>query len=872
MASYLLGIRGRLVLLALAAAVPALLAVLYSAYTQYEQAAEEAEAQVLRFAEVIASREQHMIDEARSVLALLSRNARIAGEDPERCSAMLREMHVSGVVNPSTLLVISVVTPEGDIYCSTAPDAERGNVADRTYFRQVLETRQFTMGGILVGRASNMPTVPVAYPILDVTGAVSAVLVAGINLPELAHAVPGLPQDAAVTLLRGDGLVLGHYPNPDELVARTFPDAPLVKALPLATPALITELPGLEGVQRIYAIQRLAAGGTVLYVTVGFPTGAVASGAAKVALTGGVAAAVMAAVAAVLLGRILGHGLVFRSIRALSVAAERLSKGDFSARVPIASPRDELGSVAAGFNAMAEALAERDTALRESEQRYRDVVDLIQVGVWMHLDGRVVFANEGTARMLGVASPAELIGRDAMSLIHPDDRERAIERTRLMIVEGQVQLPLAELRLHRADGRAVLVEAQAMRFVRDGKVHVLATARDVTAQREAEEQLRQAQKMESLGRLTGGIAHDFNNILTIILGSLDNILPQTPPQLQRSIGNALKAAERAATLTQRLLAYSRRQALDPEALDVNLLVTSVDDMLRRTLGEDIEIVVQLLPSVWPILADKAQVENSLINLVVNARDAMPDGGKLIIETANVHLDEGYAERNAEVTPGDYVMLAVTDTGTGMDPEVAEHAFEPFFTTKPPGKGTGLGLSMIYGFAKQSGGHLKIYSEIGHGTTVRLYLPRAVGVSEESRLPAPATEDLVGGETILVVEDDDAVRNLVVAQLESLGYHVIEAANGRAAQEILRLGVPIDLLFTDVVMPGGITGRKLAEDAAQERPGLRTLFTSGYTENSIVHQGRLDPGVNLLSKPYKKRDLAQKVREVLDAPVSMDAVS
>ncbi len=867
MASYLLGIRGRLVLLALAAAVPALLAVLYSAYTQYEAATEEAEAQVLRFAEVIASREQQMIDEARSVLALLSRNARIADQDAERCSAVLREMHDSGVVSASTLKVISVVRPDGDVYCSTGPVSERGNVADRAYFRQVLETRQFTMGGIVIGRTSNTPTVPVAYPILDVAGAVSAVLVAGINLPELALAVPGLPKNAAVTVLRADGLVLGHSPNPDELLAQTFPDAPLVKALPLATPSVITELPGLDGVGRIYAIQRVAAGGTVLYVTVGFPTGAVASGAAKVALTGGVAAAVMAAAAAILLGRVLGHGLVFRSIRALSVAAERLSKGDVSARVPIASPRDELGSVAASFNAMAEALAERDTALRESEQRYRDVVDLIQVGVWIHSDGRIVFANDCTARMLGAASPAELIGRDMMSLIHPDDRERAMARTRLLTVEGQPQLPLTELRLNHLDGRAILVEAQAMRFVRDGKVHVLATARDVTAQHEAEEQLRQAQKMESLGRLTGGIAHDFNNILTIILGSLDNILPQTPPPLQRSIGNALKAAERAATLTQRLLAYSRRQALDPEALDINLLVTSVDDMLRRTLGEDIEIVVQLLPSVWPILADKAQVENSLINLVVNARDAMPDGGKLFIETANVHLDEGYAERNAEVTPGDYVMLAVTDTGSGMDPEVAERALEPFFTTKPPGKGTGLGLSMIYGFAKQSGGHLKIYSEIGHGTTVRLYLPRAVELNEQNRLPAPAAEDLVGGETILVVEDDDAVRNLVVSQLESLGYHVIEAADGRAAQEVLRVGVPIDLLFTDVVMPGGITGRKLAEEATRERPGLRTLFTSGYTENSIVHHGRLDPGVNLLSKPYKKRDLAQKIREVLDAPAA-----
>ena len=873
MAKFLLGIRGRLVLLALAAAVPALLAVLYSAYMQYRDAILDAEEQALRFAEVIANREQQMVDEARSVLALLSRSSRVVSEDSERCSSMLREMRESDIINPRTFSAISVVRPDGEVRCSTQTLVQTINVWDRPYFQQVLETRQFTLGGVTIGRTSREPTMPLAYPVLDAAGEVASVLVAGINLAELTHAVPEIPEGAAISLLRSDGLVLAQFPDTGGWTGKSFPDAPLVDGLSSIVTSGVIETPGLDGVQRIYAIQRLGIGDTVLYAAIGLPSDAVIRTSAQVAVTGGVAVALMAALAAVLLGRVLGHGLVFRSIRALSVAAERLARGDFSARVPMMSPRDELGTVAASFNAMAEALAERDSALRESEQRYREVVDLITVGVWIHVDGRVVYANDYTARILGASSPAELIGRDMMSLIHPDDRALATERTRQMTEHGQAQLPPAELRFQRLDGRMVLVVAQALRFVREGKVHVLATARDVTAQREAEEQLRQAQKMESLGRLTGGIAHDFNNILTIIMGSLDNVLPQSPALLQRPIGNALKAAERAATLTQRLLAYSRRQALDPEPVDVNQLATGMDDMLRRTLGEDIEVVVQLLPDIWPVLADRAQVENSLVNLVVNARDAMPDGGKLIIETANVHLDETYAERNAEVTPGPYAMLAVTDTGTGMPQDVVERAIEPFFTTKPPGKGTGLGLSMIYGFAKQSGGHLKIYSEIGHGTTVRLYLPR-VAMALEPAAPAPATlENFSGGETILVVEDDEAVRTLVVSQLEDLGYHVIEAADGRAAQEILRIGVPIDLLFTDVVMPGGISGRRLAEEATRERPGLRTLFTSGYTENSIVHHGRLDPGVNLLSKPYKKRDLALKVREVLDAPaVGVDAMA
>jgi CheY-like chemotaxis protein len=292
----------------------------------------------------------------------------------------------------------------------------------------------------------------------------------------------------------------------------------------------------------------------------------------------------------------------------------------------------------------------------------------------------------------------------------------------------------------------------------------------------------------------------------------------------------------------------------------------MDELLRRTLGEDVEIEMRLDSQLWPTLADKGQVENALLNLTINSRDAMPAGGKLTIETGNIRLDEDYAAHNVEVTAGDYVMLAVTDTGSGMPPEVAERAFEPFFTTKEQGKGTGLGLSMIYGFAKQSRGHLKIYSEVGHGTTVRLYLPRLSGPGvEAASAAATAVQHARGGETILVVEDDAEVRTFVVSQLRDLGYGVLEAADGPQALAILDADQPIDLLLTDVVMPGGLTGRGLAETAKLRRPNLRTLFTSGYTENSIVHQGKLDAGVNFLSKPFRRQDLSIKVREALDAP-------
>ncbi len=381
----------------------------------------------------------------------------------------------------------------------------------------------------------------------------------------------------------------------------------------------------------------------------------------------------------------------------------------------------------------------------------------------------------------------------------------------------------------------------------------------------ANEQLHQAQKMESVGQLTGGVAHDFNNLLTVIIGSLDSVLDRAREDVRPAINSALKAAERGAALIRQMLAFSRRQVLNPQSVDINNLAGAMEDLLRRTLGDDIEIEMKRLAHLWPATADKGQVESALLNLAINARDAMPAGGKLTIETDNVHLDQEYAARNAEVAPGDYVMIAVTDTGRGMPPDVVERAIEPFFTTKDVGRGTGLGLSMIYGFAKQSGGHLKIYSEVGHGTTVRLYLPRQRADAPIKTLPSiPQSDHPRGGETILVVEDDELVRGFTVSQLRSLGYRVVEASDGPKAQKILEGDQSIDLMFTDVVMPGGMTGRQLAEAAVRRRPGLKTLYTSGYTENSIVHQGKLDPGVHFLAKPFRRQELAIKVREVLDA--------
>jgi signal transduction histidine kinase/CheY-like chemotaxis protein len=416
--------------------------------------------------------------------------------------------------------------------------------------------------------------------------------------------------------------------------------------------------------------------------------------------------------------------------------------------------------------------------------------------------------------------------------------------------------------------RAQRAQFVDMRLARDEAESSSMALREQMAAREAAESaLRQMQKMESIGQLTGGIAHDFNNMLAIVLGNLDlaqRRLTSQPDRALASIAHAREGAERAATLTARLLAFSRQQPLAPEPVDANKLVASMSELLRRTLGEQVMVETVLAGGLWRTHLDVSQLENAIVNLAVNARDAMPEGGKLTIETANAHLDDSYADVRAEVVPGQYVLICITDTGTGMSSEVIERAFDPFFTTKPVGKGTGLGLSQVFGFVKQSGGHIAIYSESGEGTTIKLYLPRFFGAAEPAHTAAVDADTPLGStdEIILVVEDEQRVRHFSVDALRELGYTAISASGAAEALALLDEQANVALLFTDVVMPE-MDGRRLAEAALLKRPGLRILYTTGYTRNSVVHNGRLDAGVNFLAKPYSIAQLARKIRSVLD---------
>lgn len=380
----------------------------------------------------------------------------------------------------------------------------------------------------------------------------------------------------------------------------------------------------------------------------------------------------------------------------------------------------------------------------------------------------------------------------------------------------------------------------------------------------AEQALRQSQKMEAVGQLTGGVAHDFNNLLTIIIGNL-GIAKRgvVEARAERALNNALIGAERAAQLTQRLLAFSRRQPLNPRVLDVNKLIVSISDLLVRTLGENIELESIGAAGLWKVEADASELESTLLNLALNARDAMPEGGKLTIETSNAYLDEGYCQQHAGVAPGQYILIAVTDNGGGMSAETIDRAFEPFFTTKEAGKGTGLGLSQVYGFMKQSEGHVKIYSESGEGTTIKLYLPRRDGNEAAHSVDEPVSSERGRNETILIVEDDDGVRQYASEILRDLNYQIIEAKDSATALRLLDADKKFDLLLTDVVLPGK-NGRELATEVERRRPGTKVIFMTGYSRNAIVHHGRLDPGTALIQKPLIERVLAQKIRQILDS--------
>jgi PAS domain S-box-containing protein len=542
----------------------------------------------------------------------------------------------------------------------------------------------------------------------------------------------------------------------------------------------------------------------------------------------------------------------------------------FWANVVIDPIRDPDGTLV-GFAKVTRDLTERRAAeeeLRASEERFRLLIQSVtDYAIYMLApDGRVNSWNAGAERFKGYAAD-EIIGEHFSRFYTEEDRAADVPRIALETAmrDGRIE---AEGWRVRKDGThfwaSVIIDPIRKRGALIGFAKV---TRDLTDKRAIEEQLRQSQKMEAVGQLTGGLAHDFNNLLTGISGSLEmmqvRVAQGRTAEFERYFVAAQGAVRRAAALTHRLLAFSRRQTLDPRAVDVNRLLGSLEELVRRTVGPGVALEVVGANGLWPILVDPNQLENAILNLCINGRDAMPDGGKLTIESANKWLDER-AARQQDLPVGQYVSVCVSDTGTGMAPEVIARAFDPFFTTKPMGEGTGLGLSMIYGFARQSGGQVRLYSELGQGTTMCLYFPRHAGEAlANEEVETPSASGANGeGEVVLVIDDEPTIRMLIAEVLAESGYAVIEAPDGTAGMRVLDSNARIDLLITDVGLPGGLNGRQVADAARVGRPDLKVLFITGYAENAVIGRGRLDNGMFLLTKPFQMEILADRIREII----------
>jgi len=763
------------------------------------------------------------------------------------------------------------------------PPDELQQQAGRDYFQRVtkLASGEVDVSPIELERSRGgvidnlqIPVLRVATPIHAADGRLFGFVIINVDLREQFERLRTSDGIGQVFLVNEHGDYLVHPDRSQEFgfefgrpqrVQDDFPALADALAKRITTAQLVQDRAGAQlGVG--IATVRLAQGTPVTMVLT-WPYARVIEPAVAVrnaTIIAGIATALIAIGLAFMLARSLT-----RPLTRMTAAVEAFGRGE-----PMAVPTDaqgEIGILASAFSRMADDVGAKTAALRRNAKTFDGIMNSMADGLLVVDEkGKTLLSNAAVRAMFGERDD---VGSDDWRKIY--HRFHSDEVTPI----APEETPIGRAMRGESFDRVQLVmrregETKSMHIMSSGRplydesgafIGAVIVYRDTTEDRQVERQLRQSQKMDAVGQLTGGVAHDFNNILTVITGTIEILRDGVAdrPQLADVARMIDEAAARGAELTQQLLAFARRQPLQPRRVDPNALMLEVAGLLRSTLGEQVEIATALEDQVWQTIVDPALLHTAVLNLAVNARDAMPDGGKLTLETGNVILDEAYAQQNPEVRPGPHVLIAVSDTGTGMSQAVIDKVFEPFFTTKDVGKGTGLGLSMVYGFVKQSGGNIKVYSEEGHGTTIKIYLPRAVGEAE-----AVATQSampIVGGnEMIFVVEDDNLVREYLVAQLQGLGYSTLSATNAAEALALLDKGATFDLLLTDVIMPGGMNGRQLADEIARRRTAVKVLFTSGYTENAIVHHGRLDPGVALLNKPYRKKDLAEKIRQVLGA--------
>jgi PAS domain S-box-containing protein len=834
--------------------------------------------EVRAIARQVANRLDDLVREHHGVLTVVAHTIRRdAGTMVERDSllaAISRDL-------PPYIQNLSIYSTEGVNLGHTFPygTAPRAVVGDRRYFTEALRTKRLAIGDPIVSRLSGRRVAGIVLPVLGADSSVTNVVAASIELDHLLEllTLPQLPERSVVTVLDTSGVIVARTAEPEWWIGRNVREHPSVQQM-LARSSGEDELPSLDGVTRYVSFVRVTSAPWI--VSVGVPPEVVHGQASERTIQG-----VVIGLLSLLGGLVLAAFFARRigvPVGRLTEDAIALGHGDATRRAD-AHAAGPMRPLALAFNRMADELDQRARdseasrrAVLESEAQYR----LLSEGIPILIadvgdDGRIAYVNQAFVDFNG-RERAALVGTPLVDVFPTAMRADIASRARAAMAGTTTVFDTV---LDRADGGAAhcLVTFVPRRSAEPGapgtngsRSGLLVLISDVTQRVELESQLRHVQKMEAVGQLAGGVAHDFNNLLTVILSHVsfarsELAEPTSPDGVAESLGEIHAAGTRAAELTRQLLTFARRQQLTPQVLDLNAITAGIDRLLRRVLGEHIELVTVTSPELWQTEADPTQVEQILINLAVNARDAMPQGGRLTIETANATLGRQYAESHPDVGPGDYVMVAVTDTGTGITPEDLGRIFEPFFTTKPLGAGTGLGLAVCYGIAKQHGGHIAAYSEVGHGSTFRLYLPRTHRRPEDDVGGAslPATR---GTETILLVEDTESVRVIAERALNDRGYHVLTAVDGVEGQRVAAAhDAPIDLLLTDMVMPR-VGGRDLAAALRRARPAIKVLYTSGYTAHSTVSREGIDPNEPFLAKPYVPETLLAKVREVLDGPV------
>ncbi|MGE0453208.1 MAG: PAS domain S-box protein [Vicinamibacteria bacterium] len=872
MGQFAASLRVRLFAIVLLAIAPGLALALYTAAEERRREMAEAHAAALELANLVALEEGRLLDGTRQMLVTLCHPACLPATDPPACSSRLRhlrEEHLGRYAN------LGVADLDGDVICSAVPPPHPVNIADRSYFRTALDSRGFSVGAFQNGRVVGRPTINFGYPIVDDRGGVHGVVFAALDLARLHEfeksVVARLPVGATLTKIDANGKVLARQPDPGGSVGRgAFEAATLGRVLAAPSGVFLERVPG--GEPHLYAFSRVspARTGGRLHVVLVLPASAAFAEIHR-ALLRDLLALALAAGFALVLTRAFSERLILKPARRLVAATSRLAAGEFAARSGLPHARGEIGELARAFDEMAASLERREAesrgaqeTLRASEERYRGLFENANDIVYTHdPSGRVTSFNRAGEAITGYTRD-EVLGTDILQLVAPEQRSLAGQMIESKLA-GAEAATTYELEIVTRDGRRVPLEVSSRLVLADGRpVGVQGMARDVSERKRLEAQLAQAQKMEGIGRLAAGIAHDFNNLLGVIVGYCDlmehDVLPE---RARKRLGQVKDAGVRAASLTRQLLAFSRRQVLEPRVLDLNAVVADAAKLIERLIGEDIALRTRLAEDLGRVRADPGQMQQVIMNLAVNARDAMANGGSLSIETANADLDEEYAAAHAGMLAGSYVMLALSDTGAGMDAATQARIFEPFFTTKELGKGTGLGLATVYGVVKQSGGYIWVYSEPGRGTTFKVYLPRVDAAAEIPEAQRAQTSAPGGSETILVVEDDSSLRELARECLERDGYAVLDAPSAFAALELARLHpARIHLLLTDVVLPG-MNGRALADQLAKLFPDVRVLYVSGYTHDAIARHGVLEAGIHFLSKPYAHETLARKVREVLD---------